>query len=183
MSADDGVRVLAEKFASEGAAEYLGEPVTQAAHMLQAAMLAERDHAGNALIAAALLHDVGHFAGTMTGHELMEGTDNRHSEAGARVAGPVVRPGGHRAGPAARRGEAVPVRDRAGLYGRAVARLGLHAGRAGRADAGPELAEFEAHPYASAAIRVRRWDDAGQGARGQPPAFGHFEPVLRALAR
>ena len=66
MSAADAVRVLAEKFASEGAAEYLGEPVTQAAHMLQAAMLAERDRAEGALIAAALLHDVGHFAVTMT---------------------------------------------------------------------------------------------------------------------
>jgi hypothetical protein len=29
MSADDAVRVLAEKFASEGAAEYLGEPVSR----------------------------------------------------------------------------------------------------------------------------------------------------------
>src|SRR6204780_5683297 len=83
MSADGGVRVLAEKFAIEGGGEYLGEPVPQAAHMLQAAMLAEREHAEGALIAAALLHDVGHFAVTMTGHELMSGTDTRHGEDGA----------------------------------------------------------------------------------------------------
>jgi predicted HD phosphohydrolase len=83
MSADDTVAVIADLFASEGAAEYLGEPVTQAVHMLQAAMLAEQDRAGDALIAAALLHDVGHFAVTMTGHDLMSGTDTRHGEAGA----------------------------------------------------------------------------------------------------
>src|ERR1700689_3327938 len=83
MSADDGVRVVAENFASEGAVEYLGEPVTQAAHMLQAAALAERDGADAALVAAALLHDVGHFTSAVSGHDLMRGTDNRHGAAGA----------------------------------------------------------------------------------------------------
>ena len=32
MSTDDAVGVIAGLFASEGAGEYLGEPVTQAAH-------------------------------------------------------------------------------------------------------------------------------------------------------
>src|ERR1700728_1426964 len=146
MSADDGVRVLAEKSASEGAREYLGEPVTQAAHILQAAMLAEREHAEGALIAAALLHDVGHFAVTMTGHELMSGTDTRHSEAGAAWLARWVGPEVTGAGPAARRGEAVPVRGRAGLSGCPVARLGLHAGRAGRADAGAGTRRVQGAP-------------------------------------
>jgi gamma-butyrobetaine dioxygenase len=53
---DGPVGVIAGLFASEGAAEYLGEPVTQAAHMLQAAALAEQDGAPPALVAAALLH-------------------------------------------------------------------------------------------------------------------------------
>ena len=34
-------------------------------------------------MAAALLHDVGHFTGEVTGHDLMGGTDNRHSHVGA----------------------------------------------------------------------------------------------------
>ena len=42
MTADDAVRAIAGLFASEGAKEYLGEPVSQASHMLQAAALAER---------------------------------------------------------------------------------------------------------------------------------------------
>src|SRR5580692_4531788 len=80
---NDPTEVIAELFASEGLAGYLGEDVTQAVHMLQTAALAERDGAGDALIAAALLHDVGHFTGTVTGHDLMAGQDNRHSEQGA----------------------------------------------------------------------------------------------------
>ena len=41
MTTADPVRVIADLFAAEGASEYLGEPVSQAAHMLQAAALAE----------------------------------------------------------------------------------------------------------------------------------------------
>lgn len=83
MRNDDAGQIIAELFARQGAAGYLGEPLTQAVHMLQAAVLAERDGAGDALIAAALLHDVGHFSGAVTGRELTEGTDDGHSDAGA----------------------------------------------------------------------------------------------------
>ena len=38
----EAVSTIGELFASEGAADYLGEAVTQAAHMLQAAALAEQ---------------------------------------------------------------------------------------------------------------------------------------------
>ncbi len=57
------VDAIAELFASAGAADYLGEPVTVAAHMLQAGALAEAAGAAPALVAAALLHDVGHLRG------------------------------------------------------------------------------------------------------------------------
>ena len=48
---------------------------------------------------------------------------------------------------------------------------------------GAELAEFEANPYAAAAVRVRRWDDAAKDPEAQVPPLEHFVPVLRALAR
>jgi gamma-butyrobetaine dioxygenase len=183
MNADDAVRVLGEKFASEGAAEYLGEPVTQAVHMLQAAMLAERDRAEGALIAAALLHDVGHFAVTMTGHELMSGTDTRHGEAGAswlaqwfgpEVTEPV------RLHVAAKRYLCATEPDyMAALSPASVYTLGVQGGPM----RGAELAEFEAQRHAAAAIRVRRWDDKAKEPEVEPPPFSHFEHVLRALAR
>jgi gamma-butyrobetaine dioxygenase len=54
-----------------------------AAHMLLTAALAEAEDAPGTLVAAALLHDVGHFTGTVTGEDLMRGTDNRHGDQGA----------------------------------------------------------------------------------------------------
>ena len=89
MTTPDPIQVIADLFASDGAREYLGEPVTQASHMLQAAALAQQCGAPPALVAAALLHDVGHFTSAVSGHDLMRGTDNRHSDAGA-VAGEQV---------------------------------------------------------------------------------------------
>ena len=50
-------------FAREGANAYLGEAVTQLEHALQAAHLAARDNEAPPLVAAALLHDVGHLLG------------------------------------------------------------------------------------------------------------------------
>lgn len=85
------VVAIAELFSSAGAADYLGEPVTVAEHLLQAGTLAESAGASPALIAAALLHDVGHLRGAdalaegieLSGRELMTGTDNNHGERGA----------------------------------------------------------------------------------------------------
>jgi gamma-butyrobetaine dioxygenase len=93
---------LAELFASEGAGDYLGEPVTVAQHLLQAGALARSAGAPDALVAAALLHDAGHLRGAdpltdeaeLSGRELMAGTDNDHGERGAawlaRWFGPAV---------------------------------------------------------------------------------------------
>jgi predicted HD phosphohydrolase len=50
-------------FETRGAEAYLGEPVSQLEHALQAAHLASRDGASSALVAAALLHDIGHLLG------------------------------------------------------------------------------------------------------------------------
>jgi gamma-butyrobetaine dioxygenase len=177
------VQLIADFFASEGAADYLGEPVTQATHMLQAAALAERAGAGPALIAAALLHDVGHFTGTLTGRDLMQGTDNRHNEQGAKwlaqwfgleVTEPVrlhveakrylcaIEPGYfHRLSPAS-------------VYTLAV-------------QGGPmqedEAAAFAANRFAADACAVRRFDDAAKDPDAPTPDFEHFAPVLAALLR
>jgi gamma-butyrobetaine dioxygenase len=50
MTHANPVGQIADLFAKQGAAEYLGEAVTQAAHMLQAAHLAEREGAHDALV-------------------------------------------------------------------------------------------------------------------------------------
>jgi len=179
----DAVGIIAELFASEGAADYLGEAVTQASHMLQAAALAEEAGAPPALIAAALLHDVGHFTGTVSSRDLMRGTDNRHSEQGANWLaqwfGPDV---------------TEPVRlhvdakrylcaAEPGYLGRlspaSVYTLGVQGGPMH----GDELAEFESSPFAADACQVRRWDDEAKDPAALPPAFGHYALILEALLR
>ena len=47
-----------EKF---GNRDYIGEPVSQTEHMVQAAMLAENDNQNKSIILAALFHDIGHL--------------------------------------------------------------------------------------------------------------------------
>jgi phosphonate degradation associated HDIG domain protein len=179
----DAVAEIAELFGSEGARDYLGEPVTVAAHLLQAGALAEAAGAPPALVAAALLHDVGHFHGAVTGHDLMRGTDNRHSDAGAdwlaqwfseEVTEPV------RLHVAAKRYLcAVEPGYLAALSPASVYTLEVQGGPMNAA----ERAEFEAHPQAAAALRLRRWDDEAKDPAARPPAFGYYKSLLRRLLR
>lgn len=54
----DEVFSLYERF---GAADYIGEPVSQIEHMCQAAQLAEADGSEDDLVLAAFFHDIGHL--------------------------------------------------------------------------------------------------------------------------
>jgi gamma-butyrobetaine dioxygenase len=181
MPAGDPIRVIEELFASEGAADYLDEAVTQAAHMLQAAALAEQAGAPPPLVAAALLHDVGHFTGTITGRDLMQGTDNRHSEQGAHWLaqwfGPDVTEPVRLHVAAKRYLCAVEPGYFERLSPASVYTLGVQGGPM----AGEELAEFEASPFAEAACQVRRWDDDAKDPDAAAPPFKHFVPVLTGL--
>jgi gamma-butyrobetaine dioxygenase len=182
-AAGDPVAAIADLFASEGLADYLGEDVTQAVHMLQTAALAERDGAPDALIAAALLHDVGHFTGTVTGQDLMAGTDNRHSEQGAdwlaRWFGPEVTEPVRLHVDAKRYLCATEPGYRELLSPASVYTLGVQGGPMAAA----ELAQFAANPHAAGACQVRRWDDAAKDPAAPVPPFEHFREVLSRLAR
>lgn len=57
----DTVAELLALYKDKGVAQYGREAVSQTEHALQCAALAEAEDAGDALIAAALLHDVGHL--------------------------------------------------------------------------------------------------------------------------
>jgi hypothetical protein len=86
------VPFLAKIFERRGAEEYLGEPVTIAEHMLQGAKLAEDDGAEDALVAAALLHDIGHFTSEFGAYSPDDMEDKHHDEAGAEVLEPFFPP-------------------------------------------------------------------------------------------
>ncbi len=55
------IQQIVEVFEARGAAMYGREAVSQLQHALQCAWLAEQDGASNMLIAASLLHDLGHL--------------------------------------------------------------------------------------------------------------------------
>ena len=164
---------IAELFGSEGARDYLGEPVTVAAHMLQAGALAEAAGAPAALVAAALLHDVGHLRGA--------GHGNRHGARGAAwlaqwfppaVTEPV------RLHVAAKRYLCAVEPSYFALLSQAsVYTLSVQGGPMSEAQA----REFEALPYAADAVRVRRWDDQAKDPSAAVPGFEHFRPLLAGL--
>ncbi|MEY9929976.1 phosphonate degradation associated HDIG domain protein [Catenulispora sp. GP43] len=174
---------IAALFAGEGGAEYLGEPVTQAEHMLQAAALAERDGAAPSLVAAALLHDVGHFTGAVHGRDLMAGRDNRHSHQGAdwlatwfgpKVTEPV------RLHVAAKRYLCAVEPDYFGKLSEAsVYTLSVQGGPM----SAQEVAAFEADPHAGDAVRLRRWDEAAKEPDAGDPGFEHYRALLAGLVR
>jgi gamma-butyrobetaine dioxygenase len=182
-STPDPVQVIADLFASAGAREHRSEPVTQASHMLQAAALARASGAPAPLVAAALLHDVGHFTPPVSGRDPVRGARYRHSDTGAdwlarwfgdEVTVPV------RLHVAAKRYLcAVEPGYLAALSPPSLCTLELQGGPMGSA----ERAGFEARPQACAALRLRRWDDAAKDPAATPPAFGYYRALLRRLLR
>ncbi len=180
---------LAELFASAGADDYLGEPVTVAQHLLQSAALAAAAAAPPALVAAALLHDTGHLRGSdpgsdeaeLSGQELMAGTDNDHGERGAAwlarwfpatVTEPVRR---H---VAAKRYLCTAEPGYFALLSPAsVYTLSVQGGPMSAAEA----REFEAGGYAAGPVAVRRWDDQAKDPAARVPGFAHYRPLLEGL--
>jgi phosphonate degradation associated HDIG domain protein len=66
----DEVFALYEKF---GAADYIGEPVSQIEHMCQAAQLAEAEGYDDEVILGAFFHDIGHLYEHVADVRLMQG--------------------------------------------------------------------------------------------------------------
>ena len=74
-SITDEIRRL---FEAGGGSAYFGEPVTQQEHALQTAQLAQMDDSSDALVVAALLHDIGHLLHDQGEHAADLGIDARH---------------------------------------------------------------------------------------------------------
>ena len=177
----DAVEIIANLFTHEGEREYFGEAVTQATHMLQAAGLAEAEGAGDYLIAAALLHDVGHFRGLSSGHDLMAGTDNRHEETGAAWLAqwfpPEVTEPVRLHVPAKRYLCAVDPDYFGKLSEASVFTLKVQGGPMSSS----EVIAFEKEQFAQDAVAVRKWDEAAKDPNAATPDFEHFRPLLEGL--
>jgi len=74
ISLDD----IEQLFAAKGGEQYSGEPVTQLEHALQSAALAEAEGESDAMVTAALLHDLGHLLHDFGDTPTERGIDDIH---------------------------------------------------------------------------------------------------------
>lgn len=165
----------------QGGRRYGGEDVSQLSHALQCANWAQAADASDGLVAAALLHDIGHLIQRPPEEALADSADDLHEDHGAdylarwfpaEVTEPV------RLHVAAKR---YLCRTEAGYFERlseaSVQSLALQGGPFDQAEAGA----FIARPFAEDALRLRRWDEAAKDPEARLPDLESFRPILSAL--
>ncbi len=175
-------RILAVLAGPDGSAHY-GEGVSECAHALQAAFLAEQEGAAPALVAAALLHDIGHLLHGLGEDVAERGIDARHEAVGAaylskhfveEVVGPVAL---HVDAKRYRVAAEPAYADT--LSPASVRSLAL---QGGPMDA-DEMKRYIAKRHAIDALRLRAWDDQAKIVGLATPDPAHFRPVLEASLR
>jgi phosphonate degradation associated HDIG domain protein len=170
-------------FLQRGAEAYLGEPVTVAQHMLQCAALAQAEGGSDALIVAALLHDIGHLTEGAEGeYRPDDKVDKRHDHAGAKVLdghfpASVVEPV---------RLHVAAKRYLCGTDGTYYGKLSSASQHSLALQGGPmtlaEIAAFETLDFHQDAVRVRLWDDGGKIEGLRTPTFLELRPLLERVA-
>ena len=172
---------IANLFRAKGDSEYGGEAVTQAEHALQAATLAQEAGASEALIVAALLHDIGHLMHDLPDDAPDDGIDDRHEITGAHwlekhFPAAVCEPVKLHV-PAKRYLCAVDPLYRAGLSAPSELSLHLQGGPMSSA----EVDEFRSHRHFESAIQLRRWDDEAKVPDFPTPDLEFFLSKTAAL--
>ena len=177
------VDLIEDIFERRGAESYLGEEVTMAQHMLQAAHCAEEAGADNSQIVAALLHDIGHYKNEIPESSLAKGVNNFHEEAGANFLeeyfpASVVEP--IRQHVAAKRYLCVVKADYFERLSEAsVHTLNLQGGPMNE----KEIKEFENNDYLDHCINLRYWDEEGKDPDREHPSFSYYRPLIDSLVK
>jgi [1-hydroxy-2-(trimethylamino)ethyl]phosphonate dioxygenase len=165
-----------------GAAAYFGEAVSMSEHGLQAAHFARADGASDALVIAALLHDIGHLIQSVPDDVADWHSDAHHELAGSRWLsrrfGPGVCEPVRLHVPAKRFLCATEPAYFQRLSAASVLTLKLQGGPMSSA----EIAGFQAEPYHREAIAVRRWDDRGKIAGLATPDFVQYRALIERVA-
>lgn len=180
MQIVDHVMTLLEK---AGAERYGKEAVSQRDHALQCALHAERTGSAPALIAACLLHDIGHLAGEGDEGLAERGIDAAHEQVAAEwlsrhFIDAVVEP--VRLHVDAKRYLCCAEPSYwSGLSQASKTSLEVQGGIYSDADA----ALFIARPYARDAVLLRRWDDAAKSPRLKTPGLAHYRPHVEAVLK
>ncbi|MGZ8274069.1 MAG: phosphonate degradation HD-domain oxygenase [Burkholderiaceae bacterium] len=177
-------------FAAKGDRMYAGEPVTHLQHALQSGHLAEQEGAGNELVVAAFLHDLGHLINDQGETPTLRGIDDRHECValpflrdlfGVEVLQPIrlhvdakryLCARGHGTVTGAEYWAALSIDSRRSLE--------LQGGIFGETEADG----FRAQPFAEEGMRVRLWDDRAKLPGAKTPPLSHYiERAARIAAR
>ena len=183
LTVDNIVAFIGDIFDRRGAESYLGEQVTMSEHMLQCAHLAEEAGAGDDLVAAALLHDIGHYTNEFPEDALEQGIDNHHDEAGAAILAPffpevVTECVRHHV--AAKRYLCATDPDYFGkLSPASVHTLKLQGGPM----SAEEVAAFRTNRHLEAILQVRIWDEGAKAPGLATPPFEHYAPLLERVVQ
>jgi phosphonate degradation associated HDIG domain protein len=182
LAVEPVVGEILDLYRRKGDASY-GEGISMNAHALQAALLAEQEGEGPAMIVAALLHDIGHLLHDLPEDIADRGIDTEHESIASawlsqhfpkEVSEPV------RLHVAAKRFLCANVPGYfAGLSPASVQSLELQGGSM----TGEESAAFAAEPFMAAALRLRRWDDLAKTRGLVTPGFAHFAPAIAVALR
>jgi phosphonate degradation associated HDIG domain protein len=173
----DIVAHLMSLYEDLGTRRYGLEAMSQTSHAIQCAVCAERAQATPALVAAALLHDVGHL--------LQDDLDDRPKEDHARIGarwlsdwfGPAVTEPVRLHAEAKRYLVATQPGYRAGLS--AASERSLH-WQGGPMDAA-EARAFVEGPWSADAIALRRWDEMAKSPEPPVVRFDEYRALLQAL--
>lgn len=175
----DRLQELLAALSAADQAGYIGEPVSQLAHALQAAAAGSGDEE---LALAALLHDIGHLADPSAPAMDVLGTAD-HEQLGHDV---LLRLGFSPRVAALVRGHVDAKRYLARRPGYAAklspASLGTLVHQGGPMD-DSEAAAFEADPLHGDILRLRAWDEAAKDPDADVPPLAHWAPRIEAHLR
>lgn len=179
----DPLAPVLDLFARHGDSEYGGEAVTQLEHALQTATLAAAAGSADSLVAAALLHDLGHLLHDLPDDAPDKGIDDRHELLAARRLaawfGPAVCDPVRLHVAAKRYLTAVEPEYLARLSVPSQTSLALQGGPMSAA----EVAAFEREPHWRDAVQLRRWDDEAKVAGLETPPLPAFADIIRGCIR
>ena len=182
ITTDNIIDYLMDLIHRRGGEDYLDEVITQEQHMVQTAACAVADQATDTLVAAALLHDIGHFHNDLP-YRFDEGIDNCHEKAGADFLGEffpdaVTEPIRLHV-PAKRYLCAVDADYFSHLSPASVMTLEVQGGPMNS----DEVAAFEQNPWHEDAVRLRRYDDDGKVAGLKIESVEYYRPLLTSLLK
>jgi phosphonate degradation associated HDIG domain protein len=181
MTKFDTPEAVLDLLTTQGGDSYFGEPVTVLEHCLEAAYFAHEANSPPALIAAALLHDVGHLLHQESEDVAEQGIDTRHEELAdqllsAHLPASVTEP--IRLHVAAKR--YLCFADQTYLEALSPSSA-LSLGLQGGPMSPEEAAAFLAGSFAQQAIALRHWDDEAKIPALPVPGAESYLPLLKEL--